>query len=68
MDHAGFGGVVGSLELGDVDDVAGHGGRRNEGAATLFPEVWSCGEGTVVDAVEVGADDISEVFNLWRGL
>lgn len=68
MDNRGFSGVVGGLQLWDVDDVAAHGGCGDEGAVALFLEPFSGGPGAVVDAVEVGVDDFMVVFVLGVGV
>lgn len=58
MNAACFGDVVGRLLLGEVGDVAGHGGRDDEGAVALLLEVSADGFGAVGGAVQVNLDDL----------
>lgn len=58
MDAAGFGDVVGGLLLGEVGDVAGHGGGDDEAAGATLLEVGAYGLCTVECAVEIGLDDL----------
>ena len=57
MDTAGFGNVVGGLFLGKIGDVAGHGGRDDEGSSFALAEVVTHGFGAVECAGQVGVDD-----------
>jgi hypothetical protein len=57
VDAAGLGDVVGGLFLGEVGDVARHGGSDDEGAGSALFEVGADGFGAVEGAVEVGLDD-----------
>ena len=47
MDAPSFGNVVGGLFLREVGDVAGHGGRDDEGSCFAFAEVVAHGFGAV---------------------
>lgn len=58
VDAAGLGDVVRGLLLRVVGNVAGHGGRDDEGAVALLAEVGADGLGAVGGAAEVGLDDV----------
>lgn len=58
VDAAGFGDVVGGLLLGEVGDVAGHGGGDDEAAGASLLEVGAYGLCTVECAIEIGLDDL----------
>lgn len=65
MNDTGFGGIVGCLQLRDIDDVARHGCGGDERAALeafepilfLLAPDGSAGPGAVEGAVKVGGDD-----------
>lgn len=57
VDAAGLGDVVGGLLLGEVGNVARHGGGDDQGAVALLLEDGADGLGAVGRAVEVGVDD-----------
>lgn len=57
MDAAGFGNVVGGLFLGVVGNVAGHGGRDDEGAGLALAEMVAYGFGAVECASQIGIND-----------
>lgn len=57
MDNRRLRHVVNGLQLGNVYDVAGHGGGGDERAGLLALEVLTSREGGVVHAVDVGAGD-----------
>lgn len=61
MQETGLGGIVASLHLRDVDDMAGHRGREDERAVTLFLENAAGILCRVVGAVEVSVDDLIPV-------
>lgn len=61
VDAASLGDVVGGLLLREVGDVAGHGGRDDEGAGALLLEVLADGLGAVGSAVEIDLDDMVPV-------
>lgn len=63
VDAAGLGGVVGGLLLGEVGDVAGHGGGDDEGAGASLLEVVADGLGAVEGAVQVNVDDVVPGFD-----
>lgn len=58
MDAAGLGDVIRRLLLGEVDDVARHGGGDDEGAGAALLKVLADGLGAVGGAVEVDVDDL----------
>jgi hypothetical protein len=58
VDAAGLGDVVGGLLLGEVGNVAGHGGGDDEGAGSALLEVVADGLGAVEGAVQVDLDDV----------
>ena len=63
VDTPSLGHVVGSLFLGEVGNVAGHGGGNDQRAgATLF-EVVTDGLGAVEGPVEIGLDDFIPVLD-----
>lgn len=78
VNNTGFGGVVGSLKLGNVDDATAHGSSGNEAArgvvgqglaskggtlVLLATPVLGSGPGRVVSAVKVSLDDITVVVD-----
>jgi len=58
VDAAGLGDVVGGLLLGEVGDVAGHGGGDDEGAASALLEVVADGLGAVEGTVQVDLNNV----------
>lgn len=82
MDHSGLGGVIRSLELGDVDDMAAHRRGGDETAAVeilqlfpvdvgafllLSPPDGCTGAGDVERAVDIGRDHLAVVVELAVG-
>ena len=63
MDTSGLGNVVGGLFLGEIGDVAGHGGRDDEGSSLALTEVVAHGFGAVECASQVGVDDFLPRFH-----
>lgn len=61
MNAASLGDVVRGLLLGEVGDVARHGGGDDEGAAALLLEVSADGLGTVGGTVKVDLNDLVPV-------
>jgi hypothetical protein len=58
VDAASLGDVVGGLLLGEVGDVAGHGGGDDEGAGSALLEVVADGLGAVEGTVQVDLDNV----------
>ena len=58
MQAPGLGHVVRRLLLGEIGNVAGHGGGDDEAAGAALLEVVADGLGAVEGAVEVGLDDL----------
>ena len=63
VDAPGLGDIVGGLLLREVGNVAGHGGRDDEGAGTAFFEVVADSFGAVEGSRQVGVDDFVPVFD-----
>ena len=63
VDAAGLGDVVGGLLLGEVGDVAGHGGGDDEATGTALLEVRTDGLGAVEGTGQVGLDDLLPVLD-----
>jgi len=62
VDAACLGDVVGGLLLGEVGDVAGHGGRDDERAGAALFEVRADRFGAVEGSVEIGLDHLVPGF------
>lgn len=73
MDHPRLGGIICRLQLGDVDDVSGHGGSGDEGAALevfdlvllfLLAPDGTAGASAVESAVQISIDYLMVVLEL----
>lgn len=60
---SGLGDVVGSLLLGEVGNVAGHGGGDDEASGATLLEVMADGLGAVEGSSEIGLDDFVPVLD-----